>query len=73
MIREIGKKNLNNRIVDNVCGDIDDVKDGKGQEQLVERGEHLRLPEQVKRVSFRLFSSLLIFSSVSYLFILLFW
>ena len=72
-MREIGKKNLNNRIVDNVCGDIDDVKDGEGQEQLVERGKHLGLPEQVKRVSFHLFSSLLIFSSVSYPFILLFW
>ena len=52
MMREIGKKNLNNRIVDNVCGDIDDVKDGQGQEQLVERGKHLGLPEQVKTVSF---------------------
>ena len=43
----VKQRNLNNGIVDNVCGDIDDVKDGESQEQLVEGGDHLGLPEHV--------------------------
>ena len=31
-------------VLNNIHGDIDYVEDGEGQQQLVERGDHLRLP-----------------------------
>ena len=40
-----GSDNLDKGVVDDAGEHVDDVEDGEGHQQVVERGSHLRLPE----------------------------
>ena len=42
--KEIARRDLDNGVVYNVCGDIDDIKDSEGQKKLMEGRDHLGLP-----------------------------
>ena len=42
--KEIACSDLDNGVVYNVCGDIDDIKDSEGKKKLMEGGDHLGLP-----------------------------
>ena len=45
-----GLDDLDKGVVDDAGEHVDDVEDGEGHQQVVERGSHLRLPETVSDI-----------------------